>query len=233
MTTVTEDLQELHRLHLALREVQDQLRRGPKQIAARQKLVDKAEASLAESEATLKQQRVVAEQKGHDLKVNETHLSDMQAKLNAAASNREFDIIKGQIEADMMAKSVLEDEILEVLDRIDTMKSDIEQSKQAVTDAEQAKAKFETDFRSREGDLNSQAAEYQAQITQAESVLSGESAIRYRRLVDAEGADAMAAVENAVCKGCNVGITPQKRVELNSGAIVFCSTCGRLQYKQD
>ena len=63
--------------------------------------------------------RVAADQKQLQLKAGEEKIKDLKRKLNAAASNREYQILKEQIAADDMAKSVLEDEIIEALEKID------------------------------------------------------------------------------------------------------------------
>ena len=50
-----------------------------------------------------------------------TRSTSLKAKLNAAASNREYQALKDQIAADQMAGSVLADEILEALEKIDEL----------------------------------------------------------------------------------------------------------------
>ncbi|MCA9019702.1 MAG: hypothetical protein KDA74_06150 [Planctomycetaceae bacterium] len=43
----------------------------------------------------------------------------------------------------------------------------------------------------------------------------------------------MAFVAGKFCSACNVMLEPQVRVELNSGRLVFCKSCGRLLYMED
>src|SRR5688572_13027737 len=94
---------ELHRLHLALQEVRSQLDRGPRQVRAREQLVAQGEADVAARREQLKSQRLNSDRKSLDLKTNEAKIADLRGKLNVASSNREFDIIKGQIDADTVA----------------------------------------------------------------------------------------------------------------------------------
>ncbi len=51
---------------------------------------------------------------------------DLEGKLNTAASNREFSLLKEQIAADEQANSVLSDEILEALEQLDLMQDQVE-----------------------------------------------------------------------------------------------------------
>lgn len=231
MTTPASSFSGLHRLHLALQEVQEQLDRGPRQIRARQQLVSQAEADLAARREQLKSLRMASDRKSLDLKTNEAKIADLRGKLNVAASNREFDIIKAQIEADTVANSVLQDEILELLDKIDRTQSEIRAAEEKAARAKVELDRFQAQFEADAVGLRARVAELTGEIRRAESGLAGDLAEKYRRLVEAYGADAMSPVEGSTCGHCHVQVTPQHRVLLNSGNVIFCSSCGRLLYK--
>ena len=125
MPSAAEQFAEIHRLRLAYRDVRQQLERGPRQIKARQNRVQQAEDHLEELRQQFKEMRSAGDRKSLDLKTNESKIADLQAKLNIATNNREYDIIRGQIEADASANSVLEDEILEALEKVDRTQSEI------------------------------------------------------------------------------------------------------------
>lgn len=220
----------LHQLHQQLKEIQDQLARGPRQIKARQNRIRDVEQELTSKEQELKETRAAADRKNLDLKSKEVHLNDLQGKLNAATSNREYDIIRGQMDADRAAKAVLEDEILEWFDRVDAIQVEIGELKDKIKTAEADARKFADDFESKASGLQDQERKFQSEIAQAEKLLPPEIVDKYRRLVEAYGADALASAENGVCNNCFVAITAQAKVLLNSGKTLFCSSCGRLLY---
>ena len=222
---------ELHRLHLALHEVQEQLTRGPRQIKAREQLVATTEAEVAAKREQLKMQRMSSDRKSLDLKTNEAKIADLRGKLNAASSNREFDIIKGQIDADTVANSVLQDEILEMYETIDGSQSQIKEAEQKVAKAKEELRRFSDQFAADSAGLTARVAEVSEQIKQRESGLTGDLLERYRRLVEAHGAEAMASCESGICGNCRVQVTPQNKVRLNSGLVIVCSACGRMLYK--
>lgn len=230
MSTMAAQLDELHRLLLALQEVRDQLERGPRQIQARSQLALQAQKELEDQQALLKQLRASADRKSLDLKSHEAKLADLRSKLNAASSNREYDIIRGQIDADTVAKSVLEDEILEILEKIDRTQAAIAGGGEKVKKTEADKEKFREQFDAAAGNLRERAAALDAQIRGAESGLTGDLLDRYRRLVEAHGAAALAQVQGGVCNNCYVNVTPQAKVQLNSGRVLFCGSCGRMLY---
>lgn len=230
MASVGEEYRRLHELHQQLKEVQDQLARGPRQIKARKARVAEAELALTEREKEFKEARASSDKKNLELRSKESHLNDLQAKLNQAASNREFDILRGQMDADRAAKAVLEDEILEWLDRADARQADIAEAKKQVQDVSRDTQVFADEFEKQSVQLRSQESELQGKIAVAEKIIPGEIIGQYRRQVAAHGADGMASTESGACGNCNVTLTAQNKVQINSGKLMFCSTCGSLLY---
>jgi Zn-ribbon protein, possibly nucleic acid-binding len=223
----------LHQLLLQLKEVQDQLARGPKQIQQRQARQSAAEEALAKKEAELKETRATIDRKNLDLRSKEAHLLDLQTKLNQAASNREYDIIRGQLEADKAAKSVLEDEILEWLDRLDALQKEVAACHDAIKEARNEVQRFASEFEAKSVTLREEESKLKVAIEAAEKFISTEVRPQYRRVIDAYGADGLASSHGGVCNQCYVALTAQNRVALNSGHPLFCPSCGRLIYPED
>ena len=121
-------LRTLHRIHQQRADLQGQLRRIPMQLAAVQATVDEAQAAVDAAAATLKKARMTADEKQLQLQSREAHVADLQRKLNTAASNKEFSMLKDQIAADEQANNVQNDEIFEVLERIDVLQSQLQQA---------------------------------------------------------------------------------------------------------
>ncbi len=232
MSSSSQALVKLHNLHLRLREVQEDLARGPRQVQMRTVAKQRRQAELDSARDRLKQARSTADSKNLQLKTSEAKIADLKAKLNIAATNREYEIITGQIAADTMATSVLEDEILEALTKVDQLQVEVGQSEQAVKQAELDLQNAVADAAAREPGFREQEKSLLAAVTAAERFLPPDMLPQYRRGVQAFGADAMASVENRVCQSCYVQLTAQKLVELKSGKLMFC-TCGRLLYLAD
>lgn len=225
-------LKEIHRLRLQLEEVTNEIERGPRQTSVRQQALDKKKAELEARKARLKQLKVAADQKNLQLKTNEGKIHDLQGKLNAAASNREFDALKTQIAADTMANSVLEDEILEALEGCDTVQREIKDFEVEIAGIDVELAKFAGSISQREPELKAKAAEISALLTEAEKSIPADISSQYRRLVQSYGAHALSPVHGTACGECYVGQRQQTIVELRAGKCIFC-TCGRLMYLAD
>ncbi|QDT46368.1 zinc ribbon domain-containing protein [Symmachiella dynata] len=233
MAATTHSLSELHQLHLKLENAQSQLDRGPKQIQARQRFVETKKEEAAEVHAKFQKLKMDADSRSLQLKTNEARIESLRGKLNAAASNKEFNIIKEQIEADEVANSVLEDEILEALEKVDSTSTEVGQAEQAVKDAEAETARISQQVTESKAGLEAECERLQAAIKVAETSIPPKVGEQYRRLVQAHGASAMAAVTDSVCSNCFVSVTAQMLVQLNTHQVIFCKTCGRMLYIDD
>ena len=232
MSPTCAGMKQLHDLRLKLREISDQLERGPRQIAARKSHVDKKKDELESLRSKLKQMKVSADQKNLQLKTSEARIYDLNGKLNIAANNREYEALQSQIAADTMAKSVLEDEILEAFEKVDGAQSDVKKQEVDIAAAEAEIQKLATEVQAKEAGLKEKAAALQSQVAEAEEILPPDIMPQYRRLVQAYGAAALAPVINKCCSECYIAVTAQVYVELRSGRVKFC-TCGRLMYVAD
>jgi predicted nucleic acid-binding Zn-ribbon protein len=230
MDTPTGLLPEIHKLHTQLETVREKLESGPRKIAAQERLLKQKQEELADCKEKLLELRKSADAKSLQLKTNEAKILDLKAKLNAASSNKEYDIINSQIEADQMANSVLEDEILDALDKVDQGKRDIEAAEAAIASQQSQIAETQREVDASRQGLETEAAELEAALAEKEGKLPSEIIDQYRRLVSAHGAGALASVENDACTACYAILSPQERVALNMGKIQFCRSCGRIIY---
>jgi predicted nucleic acid-binding Zn-ribbon protein len=173
---------------------------------------------------------VRADQKQLLLKSGEDKIVNLEAKLNASQSNREYQALKDQIAADKMAGSVLADEILEGLEKIDEYKLVIGQAQSKVAASKEEISKAQATVREQNQSIEVDIKRLEAELVSAERELPDDFREPYQRLVRSRGADAMAEVEGGVCTGCSVNLTPNLQAEVAMGRAVTCKSCGRLIY---
>ena len=226
-----EDLAELHVLLLDLEEVEEMLRTGPLKVAAQEKLSQKKLSACEQQKANITSLRKAADEKQLQLKTNEARISDLKAKLNAAASNREYEIITSQIEADKMATSVLEDEILEALEKVDAAVADLATMEEEHKVQVEKQKKIAAEVEASADGLKARAAELNGKIDEAEKAVPANVKDQYRRLRGAHGAGALSSVESKACVSCYSELSAQQNVALNLSKVLFCDSCGRLLYR--
>jgi len=174
--------------------------------------------------------RVRSDQKQLLLKSGEEKIESLKTKLNQAASNREYQALKDQIAADQMAGSVLADEILEAMEKIDELAAHLAEHQKKIEAAKGDLAKAEQAVRDQAGELDVEIGRLETELRQAESVLPADFRETYERLVKSKGQDAMAEVQGEFCGGCYQQLTPNNMAELHMSRGIFCRNCGRLVY---
>ena len=125
IAVTAETLGTLHRMHRQLEDLREQLAKGPRLIAVRSKQLESAEARHLAVQNEAKKAKLTVDAKQLQLRTAEAKLKDLDSKRNSCKTNREYQLLDGQIAADTMAMKVLEDEILEALERVDTIKQSL------------------------------------------------------------------------------------------------------------
>jgi uncharacterized protein len=230
MSVTAAALRELHQIHQRLADLRDRLERGPKQVRAREANVAQLEAKLTEARDRAKQMQMAIDRKQLDLKSGEQKVVDLRVKLNGANSNREYQAFLEQIAAAEMAGSVLSDEILEGMEKVDQLGLATKEAEKNLGSGKQEMEKARQIVDSSAATIRSDINRLEAELLQAESALPADLKADYQRVVRSKGADSLSAAEDGVCIGCGQQITLNMQNELKLSKLVFCRSCGRLLY---
>lgn len=228
VATIT--LRTLHRMHRQLADLAEQLAAGPRTVVARTRQVEAAEARKAAAADEVKKARLVADQKQLQLKSAETKIADLEAKLNACKTNREYQTLRDQIAADRMATKVLEDEIIEALERIDVLKPAVPAADTEISAAKKLLAEAEAKVAAETGRLEAEVTRIRGDLQAAEKDLADDVREKYDRVVKQKGADGMSAVDGQTCGGCYQQLTGNMLSDVMLGRIITCRSCGRMLY---
>lgn len=226
----TGTLRTLHRMHRQLEDLGGRLAAGPRRLAALSAAVSEAEAGRESAQETIRQARVAADRKQLQLKTAEGRIADLEGKLNACKTNREYQTLREQIAADQMATKVLEDEILEALERVDALKPVVPAAEKAIEEVRRRLAADEETVRAEAAQLEEEVDRIRRELQVQELELAETLREKYDRVVRHKGADGMASVDGQSCGGCHQQITTQMVSDLLAGKIVTCRGCGRLLY---
>lgn len=230
MAVTADLLRELHRMHQQLADLQERLQRGPRVVKARETALAKSEESLGKAQAELKASRMAGDQKQLSLRTNEEKIKQLKAKLMAANNNREYQALQEQINADIMATSVLSDEIIETLDKVEELKKSVQTAEAELAKVKEDIAKVRQQVAEQGQQLQGEITRVEQELKTAEVALPADVKADYTRAVRSRASDGMAEVEANACGGCNQSLTPNLQSELRLGKLVFCNTCGRILY---
>jgi hypothetical protein len=131
----TEVLRTLHRIHRQLGDLKERLGRAPRLAQAHNSNLEKLESLLEAAKTLAKAQRVANDAKQLHLTSGEDKVKARQKQLIQAADNREYQALKDQIAADEMANSVLADETLEGMEKLDELTEKLNEAEAEVEKA--------------------------------------------------------------------------------------------------
>jgi uncharacterized protein len=223
-------LRELHRIHIQLSDLNDRLARGPRQVKARQANVAQHEGALAAAQDRVKEAKKLTDQKQLNLKSSEQKIFDWRNKLNACSSNREYQTLVEQIAAAEMANSVLADEILEGMEKIDQLALQVKDAEKSLAAMKDDLSKFRDSVVAEGQVISGDIARLEKDLAEAEKGLPSSLKEDYQRVIRGKGAEGMAPVEDMVCQGCGQKITLNMQNELMLSHPIFCKSCGSLLY---
>jgi predicted nucleic acid-binding Zn-ribbon protein len=229
-TISAEVLQELHRYHRQLADLNGRLVRGPKLVRIAHQLVTRTESELESVKEEYKRTRMDSDDRQLQLRDREAKIANLQRKLNECKSNAEFRALKDQIAAEKAANSVLEDEIFEKLERVDELKAMVEKTEQSLAKAREESAKTEQRVKGEQARMEADLERVKSGLVEAETNLPPDFQEEYRRMIRGRGEDALAPVDGDSCSGCSTVLSVQTMNELYMKKMTFCNSCGCLLY---
>lgn len=183
------------------------------------------------AEDALKTCLVKQKGKENDLLSEEETIKKCQGQLNQIKTNKEYTAMQHEIEGHKADKSMLEDEVINIMDEAEKKLGEITKVKgilkgeEVNLNTEKTKVNSELkEIETRLSFLNSQRAELASKIDK--SVLG-----KYERILKGKNGLAMVPVRMDSCGGCHLNLPPQVINEIKMKKdIIFCESCARILY---
>jgi len=219
-------LRTLHRMLRQLIDIGERMENGPRKV----RVVTTNEAnfaqSLEQSKAALLDLRKASHTKQMQLAEREAKIEDMKVKLNVCDSNKEFQLLKDRIAADLQANSVLQDEILEQLEKIDVLIEEVDTAKKNYEKSQSESRRIRDEVDLELNALDAEKTRITQELAEKEKLIPADLIVQYRRLVAGKGEDALGLTNSETCGNCNQTLTVQTVSDLMMHKPVFCKGCG-------
>ncbi len=192
---------------------------------------EKKRAALKAAEEELKAFQMKQREKDNELLSKEDKIKKLQTQLYQLKSNKEYAAMELEIKGGKADKSLLEEDILMLMDEVERAKQKCAGEKEVLT-REEKKLKEET------GAIQKRAAEIVSQIAAREdsrkSYLPGVEPgllAQYEKMVRSREGLGLVPVRNNSCGGCHIGLPPQIVNEIQIGEkLIACESCARIIY---
>ena len=226
-------LRALHRMHRQLADIDERMRKGPLQVKIAKNNQATFETALDEAAENSKSNRMAANAKQLQLGEREAKVENMKGQLNAADSNKEFQLLKDRIAADEQANSVLADEIFEMLEKQDVIEVEVETAKENVAKATSETKRIIDKVTNELKALKEERERVAGELKEDEKKLPQDVQERYFRRAAAKKEDALSEPDTRTCGNCHQTLTAQIVSQLMMNHAIFCGGCGALFYLKE
>ncbi len=228
--TIPEILRRLHGLHQQMDQLRGRLMKGPRLAQAHQEQIRQAEINLEQAKKAYNETRLASHHKQLEYEQKLADIQRRKGRLLECDDNREYQLLKDQIAADEMAASVLADEAIELMTRVEEMAVKVQEAEAALAAAKDAAAKWQAEFEKQEPVIRQEITQVEQELKHLETLLAGDVRELYQRALRNKGSSALAPLRGEFCGGCNQHVPLQMRSQLLLGNAIWCRSCGRLLY---
>lgn len=196
--------------------------------------LEQKSANLKNLEEESKKLQVKRKEKETDLASKEQTIKKYQVQLFQIKTNKEYTSLEKEIASIKADNSVLEDEIISLLDGVDETKKKVSKEKEILENEKgkvrDEKKKIEDEKKTNEAefnDLSNKRKEFVEKLDK--NILS-----KYERILYNRDGLAMVPIIGGACGGCNMNLPPQVINEAKlKKDFTFCGNCARILYIEE
>ncbi|OGR91715.1 MAG: hypothetical protein A2992_08415 [Elusimicrobia bacterium RIFCSPLOWO2_01_FULL_59_12] len=234
MQEAVKQLLSLQERDLELDRLQGELAAIPKEIAAINKRIEAERAALEDSKKELTQLQMQRKEKEVDLSAKEDAVRKHTAELNAIKSNDAYRAMLGEIEKAKQEKSTLEDEILQLMDKVDQSQRAWKERETAAKTTETERQRQIADWDSKQKNLEEQIALKQKSRDELAAAYTPSLVETYLRLRQGKQVAVIVPIKAEQCSGCHMKVSHNLINEVKRGmSLMACEHCFRLVYLEE
>lgn len=225
-------LEHIHLIQTRLGDLNSRLRRGPALLKTQEGNIQKFTAKLEQLQTEHRSLVAEAKKKELDVATHDQAIAKRKQQLQEAKTNKEYQALQLQIQADEGARGPLDDAALDAMEKAEKFAKNFPIADAEVQKAQELYDTTKQKFLAEKPQIESEIADYQAELQAEEVKLPKEFREVYDRLIrSVGGTNALAVVENQkYCGGCNHQIPVNSLAHILSKKPVVCSSCARLLY---
>ena len=234
MTTSKEELYkllDLQDIDAKLRELEISKKIYPKQMEELEKATEKNRMELEEIKNRKEEHEKRQRQLTRDIESSNANLSERQKRLTIVQSNKEYDAIQHEIESAKNKVEEYETEILEVMETLDTLNTELEKKTSEFEALFKENSKKIAEIKDKNESIEIDVDRAQAKKRETLQSISKTILNKYERLSKRKKGLTVAPVSQRrlSCGGCHKVIPPQKIMEIKrQNKLINCEICGAI-----
>jgi predicted nucleic acid-binding Zn-ribbon protein len=190
--------------------------------------------NIKQAEENLKNIQLKQKEKEGNLQQKEEQIKKLQGQLYMLKTNKEYSTMLAEIEGVKADNSLIEEDIIKLMDEIELAKKKISEEKE-IFKTEEANAQREKEI------INLKSREIEAKLSELNEKrnimtpnLEKQTLSKYEKILKNKDGLAIVHIEESSCGGCHMNLPPQviSEVKLRED-IVVCGSCLRMLYIED
>lgn len=206
----------------------------PGQIKAIEESLENKKTGIKQAEEDLKTLQVKLKEKEVTLQQKEEQIQKLQTQLYQLKTNKEYSVMTSEIEGIKADNSLVEEEMLRLMDKIDDAKKTIAKEKGLFASEEDSSRKEKDIINARLKEIGARLSGLTAKREEILPDVDKQILARYERILKNKDGFAMTVIEDGACGGCHMNLPPQviNEVKLRED-VVICGSCLRILYIND
>lgn len=193
--------------------------------------IEESKVRLAETKAALEQTRVRQKQLELDVKTQEAHLQKYQQQMMSIKTNKEYDALVAEIDAIKMGMSNNETELLQAIERAETLEKEIAELVEKSTEVEENNTRQLRILQEKIDSIGETMSSKESDRGAIISSMPRSTLSVYERVRRGKGGQAVVVIKKRACGSCFKALTPKKIQEVKRGDRVYtCDHCGAIIY---
>ena len=215
--------------------------RRPMELSDDLRKVEAGKASVSAVEEVIKSCRMDIDKGELQIKEFDGEIEKSKIAMNASKTNEEFAICKGQIEKHEKSQGDLEENVLELMNHLDTLQGKKDESERELADIKKAYDRKETEVNGLVAGLDTKIGGLKEERGQLLVDIDQDHLAIYERIRTKVDADSIVPVDKKdeeegvfFCQGCYMRVTKQELTQLSlEQELLTCRSCSRLLYLED
>ena len=224
-------LVELQKIDSEIYRLKKELATFPALQKKREDEFEKKKTSLKAAEAELKTGQLKQKEREGELATKEEKIKKLQAQLYQLKTNKEYSAMELEIRGLKADNSLLEEDILRLIDTVEQAKGKCAAEKDALA-ADEKKLKEEiASLQRKTSELAASASALEEKRRAYPPNIEPKLLSQYERILKGREGLALVPVRNGSCGGCHIGLPPQTVNEVQmQEKLIVCEDCARILY---
>ena len=226
-------LKQLQGIDVKIYDLEEKLKNIPQRLEELRQGLEEKKVQVDNLKNELKTLQVERKGKELTLQAEEEKIKKLEGQLYQIKTNREYSSLQTEIGGKKADNSLLEEEILLLLDRIDEENRKLEGENKLLAELREELNAEETVLNNERESIEKELSNLKTQRGEMASRIDSSLVSRYEKIARGKGGMGMALLKDGTCHGCFMKVPPQVSNELRLGnKIVRCENCSRILYEE-